>query len=101
MRCSHDQTIRGRGAHPRDAPPFVLHGHRKEGLSAFPGFDAASGRAVLKKDLGDSVDGRIVTYMLGGIQYVAVAGATKNPVIRPDSRPAWVAILALPDRAGQ
>jgi len=33
-----------------------------------------------------------------GIQYVAVAGGMKNPIIQTDSGPAWVAIFALPDQ---
>jgi hypothetical protein len=37
-----------------------------------------------------------VTYMLGGIQYVAVAGGMKNPIVLTESGPAWVAILSLP-----
>src|SRR5438477_5351967 len=48
-------------------------------------FDAASGRALLKKDLGDPIGGGIVTYMLGGTQYVAVPGGMKNPIIQTDS----------------
>jgi hypothetical protein len=54
---------------------------------------------LLKKGLGDPIRGGIVTYMLGGIQYVAVAGGMKNPIIQTDSGPAWVAIFALPDNA--
>ncbi len=62
----------------------------------FLALDAASGRVLLKKDLGDPIGGGISTYMLGGTQYVAVAGGMKNPIIQTDSGPAWVAILALP-----
>jgi alcohol dehydrogenase (cytochrome c) len=61
----------------------------------FLAFDAASGRVLLKKALGDPVGGGISTYMLGGTQYVAVAGGMKNPIIQTDSGPAWVAIFAL------
>ena len=32
------------------------------------------------------------------INYVAVAGGMKNPIIQTDSGPAWVAIFALPDQ---
>jgi alcohol dehydrogenase (cytochrome c) len=67
----------------------------------FLAFDAANGRVLLKKDLGDPIGGGIVTYTLGGIQYVAVAGGMKNPIIQTDSGPAWVAIFALPDRPRQ
>jgi len=62
----------------------------------FLALDAASGRVLLRKDLGDPIGGGISTYMLGGVQYVAVAGGMKNPVVDTDSGPAWVAILALP-----
>lgn len=65
----------------------------------FLAFDADNGRLLLKKNLGDPIGGGIVTYMLGGTQYVAVAGGMKNPIIQTDSGPAWVAILALPGRA--
>jgi hypothetical protein len=38
-----------------------------------------------------------VTYLLGGKQYVAIAGGMKNPIVQTESGPAWVAILALPE----
>jgi hypothetical protein len=39
----------------------------------------------------------IVTYEIGGVQYVAVAGGMKNTVTQQtDSGPAWVAILSVP-----
>jgi hypothetical protein len=31
-----------------------------------------------------------------GIQFAAVTGGMKNPVVQTESGPAWVAILALP-----
>jgi alcohol dehydrogenase (cytochrome c) len=65
----------------------------------FLAFDAANGRVLLKRDLGDPIGGGIATYMLGGTQYVAVAGGMKNPIIQTESGPAWVAIFALPGRA--
>jgi alcohol dehydrogenase (cytochrome c) len=60
-------------------------------------FDAASGKVLLKKDMTDPIGGGIVTYMLGGKQYVAVAGGMKNAIVQTESGPAWVAILALPE----
>src|SRR5664279_1327775 len=71
----------------------VLTGDTKGNFLAF---DAANGNVLLKKPLGDPIGGGIVTYQLGGIQYVAVAGGMKNPVVDTESGPAWVAILALP-----
>ncbi|WP_237684422.1 PQQ-binding-like beta-propeller repeat protein [Pseudaminobacter soli (ex Zhang et al. 2022)] len=62
----------------------------------FLAFDAATGRVLLKRDLGDPIGGGISTYMLDGTQYVAVSGGMKNPIIQSDSGPAWVAIFALP-----
>ena len=73
----------------------VLTGDTKGNFLAL---DAASGKVLLKKALGDPIGGGVVTYMLGGIQYVAVAGGMKNPIIQTDSGPAWVAIFALPDQ---
>src|SRR5437764_14164827 len=63
----------------------------------FLAFNAATGQVLLKKNLGDPIGGGIVTYMLGGSQYVAVAGGMKNPIVQTESGPAWVAIFALPD----
>ena len=63
----------------------------------FLAFEAANGHVLLKKDLHDPIGGGIVTYMLGGKQYVAVAGGMKNPIVQTESGPAWVAIFALPD----
>jgi hypothetical protein len=52
---------------------------------------------LLKKALGDPIGGGVITYEIGGVQYVAVAGGMKNTVTQQtDSGPAWVAILALP-----
>jgi glucose dehydrogenase len=65
----------------------------------FLAFDAASGKVLLQKDLGDQIGGGIVTYMLAGTQYVAVAGGMKNPIVDTESGPAWVAFLALPDQS--
>jgi alcohol dehydrogenase (cytochrome c) len=65
----------------------------------FLAFDAANGDVLLKKDLRDPIGGGIVTYMLGGKQYVAVAGGMTNPIVQTESGPAWVAILALPDHS--
>ena len=52
---------------------------------------------LLQKALGDPIGGGVITYEIGGVQYVAVAGGMKNTVTQQtDSGPAWVAILALP-----
>jgi alcohol dehydrogenase (cytochrome c) len=59
-------------------------------------FDGASGKVLLKKEMTDAIGGGIVTYMLGGKQYVAVAGGMKNAIVQTESGPAWVAIFALP-----
>jgi alcohol dehydrogenase (cytochrome c) len=75
---------------------ILLTGDTKGNLLAF---DAASGKLLLQKDLQDPIGGGIVTYMLGGTQYVAVAGGMKNAIVQTESGPAWVAILALPGQA--
>jgi outer membrane protein assembly factor BamB len=62
----------------------------------FLAFDAASGKVLLKKNMTDPIGGGVITYMLGGRQYVAVAGGMKNGIVQTESGPAWVAILALP-----
>jgi len=59
-------------------------------------FDAASGKVLLKKEMTDAIGGGIVTYMLAGKQYVAVAGGMKNAIVQTESGPAWVAIFAIP-----
>ena len=62
----------------------------------FLALDAAKGTVLAEKNLGDPIGGGIVTYTLGGIQYVAVAGGMKNAIVQTESGPAWVAIFALP-----
>ncbi len=73
----------------------VLTGDTKGNFLAL---DAANGRVLLEKDLGDPIGGGVSTYMLGGVQYVAIAGGMKNPIVDTDSGPAWVAIFALPGK---
>jgi len=73
---------------------LVLTGDTKGNFIAF---DARDGKVLLKKNLGDPIGGGIVTYDIGGVQYVAVPGGMKNTVTQQtDSGPAWVAILAVP-----
>ena len=72
---------------------LVLTGDTK---GKFIAFDAKTGQVLLKKSLGDPIGGGIVTYEIGGVQYVAVAGGMKNTVTQQtDSGPAWVAILTV------
>jgi PQQ-dependent dehydrogenase (methanol/ethanol family) len=76
------------------AGSLVLTGDTKGNFIAF---DARDGKVLLKKNLGDPIGGGIITYEVGSVQYVAVAGGMKNTVTQQtDSGPAWVAILALP-----
>jgi len=63
----------------------------------FLAFDADNGHILFKKALHDAIGGGIITYMLGGKQYVAIAGGMKNGIVQTESGPAWVAIFALPD----
>lgn len=76
---------------------LVLTGDTKGNFLAF---DASNGRVLLQKPLGDPIGGGIVTYEIGGTQYVAVPGGMKNPITQTESGPAWVAIFALASRAG-
>ena len=72
---------------------LVLTGDTKGNFLAF---DAKNGKVLLKKPLGNPIGGGIVTYEIGGVQYVAVAGGMKNTVTQQtDSGPAWVAILSV------
>ena len=72
---------------------LVLTGDTKGNFLAF---DAKDGKVLLKKHLGDPIGGGIVTYEIGGVQYVAIAGGMKNTVTQQtDSGPAWVAILSV------
>ena len=73
---------------------LVLTGDTKGNFIAL---DARDGKVLLKKNLGDPIGGGIITYEIGGVQYVAVAGGMKNTVTQQtDSGPAWVAILSVP-----
>jgi alcohol dehydrogenase (cytochrome c) len=62
----------------------------------FLAFDAANGKVLLRKNFKDAIGGGVVTCMLGGRQYVAVAGGMKNAMVQTESGPAWVRIMALP-----
>ena len=53
---------------------------------------------LLTKDLGDPIGGCAVPCLFNGTEYVAVAGGMNNPIVQRKSGPAWVAILALPQR---
>jgi alcohol dehydrogenase (cytochrome c) len=62
----------------------------------FLALDAETGKVLLKHAMGDAIGGGVITYMLDGKQYVAVAGGMKNAIVQTESGPAWVAIFALP-----
>jgi len=64
----------------------------------FLAFDAATGKVLVKKDLHDPIGGGIITYMIGGRQYVAIAGGMTNAIVQTESGPAWVAIFPLPEK---
>lgn len=59
-------------------------------------FNAANGELVSQKSLGDPIGGGVITYMLDGKQFVAVAVGMKNALMKTDSGPASVVILTLP-----
>ena len=62
-------------------------------------FDAASGRVLLNIAASGPVGGGIITYMVGGRQYVAVASGMKDAIMETQSGPAAVVIYALPSAA--
>jgi alcohol dehydrogenase (cytochrome c) len=73
---------------------LVLTGDTKGNFIAL---NARDGRVLLKKNPGDPMGGGVMTYEIGGVQYVAVSGGMKNTVTQQtDSGPAWVAILSVP-----
>jgi len=59
-------------------------------------FNAANGRILFKNKAGGPVGGGIITYSIGGKQYVAVAAGMKNGLMGVNSGPASVVIYALP-----
>jgi hypothetical protein len=62
-----------------DADSWRFGPHRRY-QGKLPRVDAKDGNVLLKKDLGDPIGGGIVTYEIGGAQYVAIAGGMKNTV---------------------
>jgi hypothetical protein len=73
----------------RRAGGLALTGNTKGNFLAF---DDKDGRVLLTKKFGDAIAGGIVTYQLGAVQWVAVAGGMKNTVTQQtDSGPTWVA----------
>ena len=59
-------------------------------------FDAATGKILFRSKAGGPIGGGVITYALGGKQYVAVAAGMKNGLMGVTSGPASVAIYALP-----
>lgn len=62
----------------------------------FLALDAATGTVLLEKNLGHPIGGGVITYAIGGTQYVAVAADMNNPTVQTRSAPGFVAIFALP-----
>jgi alcohol dehydrogenase (cytochrome c) len=62
----------------------------------FIALDAATGDVILKKQLTDPIGGGVITYSIGGKQYVALAVGMKNYLMKTQSGPASIVILALP-----
>ncbi|HEY3414066.1 MAG TPA: PQQ-binding-like beta-propeller repeat protein [Armatimonadota bacterium] len=71
---------------------LVLTGDLRGNLLAF---DAANGKILLKTKAGGPVGGGVITYSIGGKQYIAVAAGMKNDLMGVKSGPASVAIYAL------
>jgi alcohol dehydrogenase (cytochrome c) len=64
-------------------------------------FDAASGKLLHQTKAGGPIGGGIVTYLVNGVQYVAVAAGMKGDILKTDSGPANVVIYSLPARAAE
>ena len=62
----------------------------------FLAFDAANGKLLFKHKAGGPVGGGVITYSIGGKQYVAVAAGMNNKLMGVESGPASVVIYALP-----
>jgi alcohol dehydrogenase (cytochrome c) len=61
------------------------------------GFDAATGAERFRYDTGQPIGGGIVTYLVAGRQYVAVASGLHAPLSwQTESSPATIVVLALP-----
>ena len=63
----------------------------------FLALDAANGEVILKKNLSDPIGGGVITYSIAGRQYVAVAVGMKNYLMKTQSGPASIVVLALPE----
>jgi PQQ-dependent dehydrogenase (methanol/ethanol family) len=61
-------------------------------------FDAATGKILFKDRAGGPIGGGVVTYAIGGRQYVAVAAGMKNAQMGTESGPASVVIYSLPQK---
>lgn len=59
-------------------------------------FDAANGNMLYTNKAGGPVGGGVITYSIGGKQYVAVAAGMNNKLMGVTSGPASVVIYALP-----
>jgi alcohol dehydrogenase (cytochrome c) len=64
-------------------------------------FDAGSGKLLYQTKAGGPIGGGIVTYLVNGIQYVAVAAGMKGYILKTESGPANVVIYALPTRTAR
>jgi len=67
----------------------------------FLAFDAATGKMISKKQTGGPIGGGIITYLIAGKQYVAVAAGMKNALMGTESGPASVLIYSLPDKGSK
>jgi alcohol dehydrogenase (cytochrome c) len=63
-------------------------------------FQAHSGKILFRRKVGGPVGGGVVTYMVEGKQYVAIAAGMKNWILQTESGPASVVIYALPSPTG-
>ncbi len=64
----------------------------------FLAFDAKTGNIISKKQTDGPIGGGVITYLINGKQYVAVAAGMANKLMGVKSGPASVVIYSLPDK---
>jgi alcohol dehydrogenase (cytochrome c) len=58
-------------------------------------FNATNGEVLLTKNLTHPIGGGVITYSIGGKQYIAAAVGMKNALMKTESGPASIVILGL------
>jgi alcohol dehydrogenase (cytochrome c) len=88
-----DETMPLAAAVTPTAGNLLLTGDLQGNLLAF---DATTGKCLLRKPTGNPIGGGIITYVINGTQYIAVASGLNNFLMGTKSGPAVMIIYALP-----